>query len=345
MWIKNLKKSAVFHNRPWCHGINTMNKFKIGKVSAQGFQDCFPSQKGTARTAGKMQSTEHAGSSSLNKQLWALGWVLWALIIWGSHFFWLGGPAVSKRKTHNLTWVVFAVLAPLGLLHRWQAQIEGLHHVAMSHGRAVCIPCFLRPLPFVIYLFFLQEPEPRLFLSGSLSVFLPSHCTVCVSKLAGCAFSLISSSCLCNPPKCYCWAPCPAHLSPSGEPSLPSMPSTPGAQVRTVSSEFSKRQLAQTPQTTLTGLTSSLLHFPASRFLGGHCIHSYRNEVAESQRLVSLSPLFPSFLSSARRVWKPEHGCLLLLFPHIIRSLSLTLCSSAQALQVGWIQFSALLPP
>lgn len=166
--------------------------------------------------------------------------------------------------------------------------------------------CFLHPLPCVIF-FFLQESEPRLFLSGSLSVFLPSHCTVFVSKLTGCAFSLICISCLCNPPKCYCCAPtCPAdstaHLVTCGEPSLPSKTSTPGTQVRTVSSEYSKRQLAQTPQIAFTGLTSSFLHFPASQFLGGHCVRSYRNDVAESQRLVSLSPLFPSFLSSARRV-------------------------------------------
>lgn len=100
-----------------------------------------------------------------------------------------------------------------------------------------------------------------------------------------------------------------------------------------------------TPKITRTELSSALLHIPPSQFLSGRCIHLYRNSVAESQRLVLLSPLFPSFLSLARWVWQSECSCLLLLFPHIIRSLSLTLCSSAQALQVGWIQFSALLPP
>ena len=51
---------------------NNRDGFKLGKVSAQGFKDCFSSQKGTARTVGEMQNTEHAGSSSLNKQQWAL---------------------------------------------------------------------------------------------------------------------------------------------------------------------------------------------------------------------------------------------------------------------------------
>lgn len=62
--------------------------------------------------------------------------------------------------------------------------------------------------------------------------------------------------------------------------------------------------------------------------------------------LCSFLPSFlPSYLPWACWVWQAEHSCLLLLFPHLIRSLSLTLCSSAQALQVGWNQFSALLPP